>query len=742
MSVMRRGVYRHEEQRHIFNPRSIAIYGMSPTPASPGQRAIGQLKAYSGKIFRVNPRYDRIGDDPCYAGIAALPETPDCVLFAVPREAIEKAVLECADRGVKSVVIFAAGYAETGKPERIAAQDRLAAIGRESGMKIIGPNCMGFANFSTMAVVSFTQTSVKGGMAHPSGIGIVSQSGALGFGMVQASENGVVISHAIATGNSCDVNIADNIAYLAEDPTCNAIACIFEGMSDPSMLLEAADIAWKAGKPLVVAKLGTGEKGAAAAMSHTGSLAGSSAAYKAAFERAGIVVIEGMSGLMEMCSFLSKASRPKARGVGIIASSGGGGIATADMADAFGIDLPQPAGRTLEILQAHVPEYGSTKNPCDVTTTINAQPEILTHAVEAMLSDDQYGALIYPQVTVSSRTGERRKYLGELAKKYGKPFCLPFVGGWVGGPGTAEVERDRNLAWFFNLDNCFKAIAAWHWRDDKLIAEKKNGPRKVLRLSSDGARDKAAKLIAASKSKTLTEREAKEVLACYGVPVIGETLVQSSAQAVSAAQALGFPVAMKVESPDLPHKTEAGVIRLDLKTADEVIAAYEAVMANANKIRVTSNGASPLANPPHQGMTQTTRHSEGDVPRINGVLVQPMAPAGTEIMVGARIDPLFGPLIVAGLGGILVELLKDTAVELAPVTQPEAKAMLNRLKGKAALSGFRGSEPVDLDKLAEVIVRLAEFADDQKDNIAELDVNPLIYAGRSIVAVDALIVRK
>ncbi len=716
MSAVRRAVYRYEEQQHIFNPRSIAIYGMSPTPGSPGQRALAQLKNYRGNILLVNPKYERIGDAPCYPGIAALPETPDCVLFAVPREAIEAAVMECADRGVKSVVVFAAGYAETGKPDRIAAQERLAAIGRDSGMKIIGPNCMGFANFSTMAVVSFTQTSPKGGMAHPAGIGIVSQSGALGFGMVQASENGVVISHAIATGNSCDVNIADNIAYLAGDPTCNAIACIFEGMSDTSMLLEAAEIAWKADKPLVVAKLGTGEKGAAAAMSHTGSLAGSNAAYKAAFERAGIIVIEGMSGLMETCSFLSKAGRPKARGVGVIASSGGGGIATADMAEAFGIDLPQPQGETLRILQANVPEYGSTRNPCDVTTTINAKPEILTNTVDAMLADAEYGALVYPQVTVSGRTAERRQHLGTLAKKHGKPFCLPFVGGWIGGPGTAEVERDRNLAWFFNLDTCFKAIRAWHWRDDKRLEEDRNGPRKVIRLSPADARDKTAKLIAASPNTVLSEREAKEVLAAYGVPVVLEKLVQSADDAVKAAAKMGFPVALKMESPDILHKTEAGVIRLNVRTDEEVLRAYAAVMTNALKL-------SPR-------------------PRITGVLVQPMIPSGTEIMIGAKIDAQFGPLIIAGLGGVLVELMKDTAAELAPVTKAEARAMLGKLKGKKALEGFRGAEPVDQDKLAEVIVRLAEFADDQKDLIAELDVNPLICSGGRILAVDALIIKK
>ena len=233
--------------------------------------------------------------------------------------------------------------------------------------------------------------------------------------------------------------------------------------------------------------------------------------------------------------------------------------------------------------------------------------------------------------------------------------------------------------------------------------------------SDSTATEKAAALVAAATNKVLTEREAKEVLAAYGVPVVGEKLVQSADEAVAAAKSLGLPVVTKVESPDLPHKTEAGVIRLNLKSEAEVKAAFDEVMTNANKV-------SPK-------------------PRINGVLVQPMAPAGTEIMVGARVDPLFGPLIVVGLGGIFVELLKDSAVELAPVTKDEAAAMLRRLKGRAMLTGFRGSEPVDEAKLADVIVRLSEFAADQKDRVAELDVNPLICAGSRIVAVDALIVK-
>ena len=380
------------------------------------------------------------------------------------------------------------------------------------------------------------------------------------------------------------------------------------------------------------------------------------------------------------------------------------------------MDMPPLTPELEAKLRPYVPEFGALRNPCDLTAMVAANPTDYPKAIEAMLADDQYSAMVVPQLSVKVTTRGRLQSIAGIGTRLGKPICLPFMGGWVGGPGNEFAEMERGLQWFFSMDNCLATLKLWHRQDDKRREREQLGPRKLERVSPLDAKAKAAQLIAAAKNKALTEREAKAALAAYGVPVVGETLVQSGEQAVAAAKELGFPVAIKVESPDLPHKTEAGVIRLNLKTAEDVKTAYEAVMANASKV-------SPR-------------------PRLNGVLVQPMVPSGTEIMVGARIDPLFGPLIVAGLGGILVELLKDTALNLAPITRHEAKAMLNGLKGKAMLTGFRGSEPVDLDKLADIIVRLSEFADDQKDIIAELDVNPLICSGGRIMAVDALIVKK
>jgi len=460
-----------------------------------------------------------------------------------------------------------------------------------------------------------------------------------------------------------------------------------------------------------VFKIATGESGAEAALSHTGQLAGSSAAYRAMFERAGVVAVDSLEALVEMAGFLARAPRLKSKGVAVATSSGGLAVICADVAEVHGVHLPQPSEKTKNALSKLIPDFGSPRNPCDVTAQIQAVPTMLAAAGEAFLAEPEYGALI---VTYPTPFGvdTRIKAVGEVGAKHGKAVLNFWTCEWLEKPEAKIGEQDPHGALFRSIDRGFAAINAWHRREDKILA----GSRNYARKAPTDAAGKAAALIAKSKNRTLTEREAKEVLACYGVPVVGERLTKSRDEAIAAARELGFPAALKVESPDLPHKTEAGVIRLNLKNEADVGEAYDAVMSNANKVK--------------------------PAPRINGVLVQPMAGTGVEIMVGARIDPLFGPLIVAGLGGVLVELLKDTQVGLAPVTSAEAGGMLGHLKGKAMLEGFRGAPAVDQDALADVICRLSEFAADQAGRIDELDVNPLICAGTRIVAVDALIVKK
>jgi acyl-CoA synthetase (NDP forming) len=708
MQPRRTGVYSREQLNRLLHPASIAVVGASTRAGSFGERVIFNMKHYAGRSFPVNARYQTIGDQTCYPTVADLPEVPDCAVITAPREAVEEIVLDCARAGVGGAIIFASGYAETGKEDRAIQQERLAAIARETGLRIIGPNCIGVVNALLDSRVTFMDiTPIP--KPERNAVGIISQSGALGMALAQGVVRGLSVSHVLTSGNSCDVDMADFVNYLATDPSCGSIACVFEGMATPERLLLAAENAWAADKPLVIFKMATGEQGAQAAMSHTGSLAGSHASYRAVFQRAGAIVVDDFETLMETAAFFAKAPPPVARGAAVVAASGGAAIMATDRAEQHDVPMPQPTPEVKAILETRIPEFGSSRNPCDVTAQVLADPESLGICAGALLSDPQYGVLVSPLTYGYAPSAKRPQVYDALAKQSGKMAVVVWQTEWQDGPGVIEANQCDRVALFRSMNACFAALAAWHWRADKRSA----GAQIVPPTAPDVvARTKT--LITEAGGRTLTERQAKDVLGHYNVPVVGEKLALSADDAVAAAATLGYPVVLKVESADLPHKTEAGVIRLNLRDENEVRAGYAAVMANAAKV-----------SPP---------------PRINGVLVQPMVPQGIEMVVGARNDPLFGPLIVVGLGGILVEVLKDTALSPAPVTQVQAEGLLRQLKGVKLLEGFRGMPAVDIGQLARVISDVSRFAADHRDTVAELDVNPLICGGDRITAVDALIV--
>ena len=709
-STPTRPVYRHAELDRVLNPRHVCIVGASPKSGSFGDRVLANLAGFGGNIYLVNSKYDLIGDRRCYPSMASLPENPDCVAVVAPRDAVEDIVRQAAQLRVGGVILYASGYAETQLPDRIDLQRRLESIGLDSGLKILGPNCLGIANYVRRARISFSDYPAPRDLPGKS-IGIASQSGALSQSLAQAIECGVSISHAFSAGNQADVDVADLVAYLADEPSCHAIACVFEGMAHPQRLLEAAQIAWRRGKALLIHKTATGALGAEAAISHTGSLAGSDSAYRAAFERGGAVVVEEFEGLMEAAQFFAKAPPPKARGIAVLAASGGAAIMAADKAEAHGISLPQPGSEVRRILEANIPDFGSARNPCDVTGQVVNNPLSMPACSDALLSDAAYGALVVPQTLAFEMYKSRLESLGTQSEHYGKITCSVLISNWLQGPGTLEAESNTHVALFRSMDRCFRTLAAWHHRADLT----QRGERDVKRVSDFGAARQAAQLIADAPNDRLTERESKAVLELYGIPSVRELAADSLDTLLCAATELGFPLALKVESPDISHKSEAGGVALNLRTPDELRAAYERVLANARRF-------SPEA-------------------KISGVLLQPMMPAGVEVVAGARIDPLFGPLVVAGFGGVLVELLRDSSVELAPINAGEAMCMLLRLKGSALFGGFRGAPAVDLARLADILVRVSEFAADQRSLIAELDINPIICSGSTMMAVDALIVR-
>jgi acyl-CoA synthetase (NDP forming) len=703
--------YSRADLLRLLHPDSVAIVGASPREGSFGDRALRNLAHYDGRIHLVNARYDTIGERRCYPGISALPEVPDCAVIAVNREGVEPIVQECAQAGVGGAIVFASGYAEVGKPERVATQRHLAAIARETGLRIVGPNCIGVVNYLRRAAATFMAVPEQPHPPAPHAVGVISQSGAMGFALALATEHGSAVSHILTSGNSCDVDMADYVAYLADEPACRAIVCLFEGMAEPARLIAAADIARNAGKPLVVHKIAIGEAGAAAALSHTGSLAGLDAAWRAAFDRAGAIVVDQFEDLMETAAFFAKVGAPQAPGIAVLATSGGAAIMAADKAAIHGVPLPQPAAPTRAVLEQHIPEFGSARNPCDVTAQVLTDPESLTACARALLADEQYAAMLVPQVYAYAPVIRRIPVLSGLGAEAGKFVIYVWVNEGLEGPGAREAEADPRIVLFRSMDRCFRTLALWQAR----AARQRTPAVRVApaRLAPPGAGEKSARVLERAHAGPLDEHAAKQALAPYGIPLVEERRVASPDDAVAAAHALGFPVVLKLLSPDLPHKTEAGVVRLGLASEAELRAAWDAVTANAAKA-----GAA-----------------------VTGAVVQPMVPRGIEVMVGARIDPLFGPLVLIAVGGVLVELLHDTALALAPVSAGEAGDMLRRLQLFPLLAGFRGGAAVDLDRLADVIARISEFAADQAGRFRELDVNPLICAGERIVAVDALIAR-
>jgi acyl-CoA synthetase (NDP forming) len=705
----RGGVYAREKMARLIAPQSVAVVGVSERANAFGSRTVANMKAFDGRLYQINAKHPELAGRPCYPSIAALPETPDCVVIATPREAVEPVARECAARGVGAILVFAAGFAETGKPEHVAMQQRLVAIAQDADMRLVGPNTIGIVNYRLGAGLTFSAMPDRRPL-QPHSIGIVSQSGSLGFSLAQAVERGVSVSHVLTAGNSCDVDVADHVAYLAGDPDCRAIACLFEGMADPGRMLAAAELAWKADKPLIVYKIATGQEGARAAMSHTGSLAGSEAAYAAGFARAGVVQVDKLEALVEAAAFFAKAGAPKAAGAVVIATSGGATIIAADKAELHGVALPQPGPQAAEVLAREVPEYGSTRNPCDVTAQVISSGAALAACADALLADPLYGVMVTSHAYAYESATSRLPVFSSAAAANGKIVCNVWAPEWLGGPGAFETESDPHLALFHSMDRCFAAIAAWN-RRSALRGRETRGER----ISNPAAKAAMLALLAATPATSLTEREAKQVMALYGVPVVGDALVQSASAAGEAATKFGFPVVLKGESPDVLHKTEVGLVKLALNNASEVERGYEEIMQAVAAI-------SPK-------------------PEFRGVVVQPMVPKGVEVMVGARHDPQFGPLVVVGLGGVLVEVLRDTALSLAPVGRSEAEAMLRGLKGAALLGGFRGAPAVDIPRLADIVARFSELAADAGSAVAEMEINPLIGAGDRIVAVDALIVK-
>lgn len=453
-----RALYRREDLLRLLEPRSVALVGASSTAASLGGRTLANLSSFPGRLFPVNAKHATLADRACYPSVTDLPEAPDCVVLAVPQAAVEAVMAECAQRGAGAVVVLASGYAETGDPADAEAQDRLTALAHQHGMRMVGPNCVGVANRAQGLLAAFAEFS-PGELRPGARIGLVAQSGALGLNLSHAAENGSSISHVLTCGNSADVDVADYVAYLAEDPACDAIALAFEGLAQPERLAEAARLAQAHGKPIAACKLGTTEPGLAAARYHTHTHAGRSDHWPNFCRDAGMVRVTRIETLIETAGFLAKAPAAREGGVAIVSSSGGTAILATDAAVRHALAVPQPSASTAERLRAAVPGFGSPRNPCDATAQASRNPDSLVECVDAMLSDPQYAALLFPWSRAQPVHLLAR--LGELSARHAKPICIVWMSLRLEGPGVNEIEGNAHLALFRSLDNCCDALAQW-----------------------------------------------------------------------------------------------------------------------------------------------------------------------------------------------------------------------------------------------------------------------------------------
>jgi len=578
---------------------------------------------------------------------------------------------------------------------------------------VVGPNCVGLANTRSGAGLNFMPDYA--GMGHRRGpIGIVSQSGALGYTVLQGMQRGIGFSHYLAAGNSCDVDVCDFISYLAEDDDTHAIICLLEGVKDGGRFLTAARKARDAGKALIVYKTGNSETSSKAAMSHTGTMVGSAVAYRTAFEDSGAIAVDDLEAVLETASFFAKSGAPTCgRGVGILSTSGGAAVICADKAEAHGVALPALEAKTATALHQVVPDFGSVANPSDLTAEVLKTSETFGFCLDAFLNDSSFSALIMPMIFAhASSSGARAPTIVETAARTDRPLAVVWMNEWYQGPGSELLDADPRVCMFRSADRCFATLRAWFdWHQGRI-----NRPSESARKSAASAEQAARAILSEAKGRgaALSEMDSKRVLACYGIAIPQEILARDPEQAASAAAKIGGPVAIKIVSPDILHKTEAGGVRLGLSTPENVREAAKNILASASRY-------APQA-------------------KIDGISVQQMALSGVEIVLGVKNDRQFGPLIAAGLGGIMVELLDDTAVRLAPVGGETAREMLASLKGHALLTGFRGKPGVDIDALIDTICRLSELAHDLSDVVDQIDVNPVIVSAGGVIAADALIV--
>lgn len=695
----------------FFSARHIVVIGASSDPGRVGGRPIAYLRrlGFEGRISPVNPNRPEIQGLPSYPDVASVPDDPqpDLALVAVAGEAAVAAVAACGARGIRAAVVFSAGFGEVGDEGR-AAEARLVAAAREHGVRLCGPNTLGIISAPARVTATFATSLDATERLEPGDVGIISQSGALGaFMHRQAQLDRLGLRHFVATGNEADLTAGDYLREMVADEEIRAVGVYLEGVRDGRSLMEGLEHARALGKPVGVVKVGRAERAAAAARSHTGALAGDDAAMDAALERHGAIRVDDIDDLLALLSLVSGLDAlPKGSGLAVVTLSGGLGVWSADVAEDRGVHLADLSESTRDQLAALLPGFASVANPVDVTGQIVNEPDLMGRSIELVAADPAVDA-VFVGLGIQEALGETiAAGIVAAAARATKPVVV----GWMAGPEAAYVALEAGgIPTFRSIGRGLTALT-------NLLRWAGTGARAPQGISAGGPEVSA--LVAALPAEP-TEHEAKQILAAVGVPTPRGELIASADDAVAALARLGGPVAMKAQIPGVAHKSDFGLVELGVEEAAGATAAFERIRANAERHGVVDAGG-----------------------RLE-VLIEAMSSSSVELILGYRRDPVFGPMITLGLGGIYAEVLRSVASRLVPLDREEVLLLLERSNVAKVLGTYRGKAATDLEPLVDAVLRFAAFVDAHQDTLAEVEINPLALSRPSgaVSALDALIIR-
>lgn len=707
----------HNELEPFFYPQSIAVIGASQNPLKPNGIPLYLMSmfSYQGNLFPVNPKYDRVGGLKCYPSILDIEESVDLAIIGVAADRTMKALKECAEKMVKAVIIFSSGFAEIGEEGR-AVQDEMKRLADKSGMRILGPNCLGILNYYNGSMASFFYNQKRTDLVYPEQLSFITQSGGLGGIIYQmVVQMSIGFNYFVSTGNEADISFAEILSYLVGRDEVSIVAGYMEGLQRGGKLfIETCRRALEQEKLVTVLKVGRTASGARAAASHTGAMVGEDLVYEGVFKQFGVPRADDVEQMNALIAIHATGRLPAGTKMAVITISGGGGVVVADKCPQYGLEVAPLTPKTQQAMREFFPTFGAVANPVDLTSQIFYDDRLFEQALNLVMRD--------PEIDVAGFFYNFEMPDPKASKKIIKAYYETdkplIIFTWPSGQDYAiEAKKELIQAGIPVIEHipsglwAISSLAGWAKKAGKpigspvpIVEEKKSRAYSMLRrhlLETGGS---------------LTEWRSKEILSSYEIPVTREILTATAEEAAAAAEEIGFPVALKIMSPDLLHKSDIGGVILDLHGRDEVKNAFEELKARAGQSR-------PGA-------------------RIEGVLVQEMLKPGYEVLIGIKKDPIFGPAVVVGLGGILVEVFEDVAARVAPLRTEDAWEMLEELKGKALLEGSRGQSPGDFEALVDIIMKVSRLAVDLEGCIMELDINPLIVyeTGKGAVVADALVI--